>query len=652
MAISFTGLSGTANLDAQGVLKWLRADSEEVPSHIKGQALQDFLNLRTKKYGFLQRDDFIADFNCFYFTCRTLNDAISNMAAYQDHLSRVVANEAVACSILGVTNERRQSPSVQEALQRVVVVLQDLKHDEDAYVAECLNSLRAQLQWHRSGPVDKGDVPDNVRTNIEDQTLAKTSGEKKKLGPFKDKAKTAYYEPIRNRLMDQGFIVSPSGTALGAVFPESEWIDAGKVPFFERSVKGLTDKLVQKYDLVGDTPTALTRLLKPSGDRGMTEEPLVSAVGCVCVSWTRHDRSGTTLYIPILGLSGVTEAKPDRAFFERNCRHLGLPADLTLMDPRDMTKYTDDPEIARLATEILKQHVISQNETNSKQVRETAKQRKSELETEKKRRSDINTQNKEVFTTRRDVSNELYANYETMIHRTNLCAIQYRAREFLGMRRPSRQALMSYVSFREAKASKSIEIERLQQREVAGVDLWVCGWHSLNCAEPAALMCASTVFGEGCDVEICFPYEGLNDTGPFNNRPKETCAWCAAVELGFRSASRNPSGPSPSMTSGQWSTQITINTRTEPRTSLPTDEEFDAFNDGNAILVNTKTTLGGRDGVGLVKNKDLTTEAYSDTVQTKIGRIRSMYHLLGLMDPEVVALDRPLFAYHPSVRFG
>ncbi|MFP2897856.1 hypothetical protein [Corallococcus sp. 4LFB] len=37
--------------------------------------------------------------------------------------------------------------------------------------------------------------------------------------------------------------------------------------------------------------------------------------------------------------------------------------------------------------------------------------------------------------------------------------------------------------------------------------------------------------------------------------------------------------------------------------------EFDAFNDGNAILVATKKPLGGSDGVGLVRNKDLLTEA-------------------------------------------
>ena len=42
--------------------------------------------------------------------------------------------------------------------------------------------------------------------------------------------------------------------------------------------------------------------------------------------------------------------------------------------------------------------------------------------------------------------------------------------------------------------------------------------------------------------------------------------------------------------------------------------------------------------------------AFLQSVQTKIGRVRSLYYLLGLLDPEVIALDRPLYPYWPSVR--
>ncbi|NTX01732.1 MULTISPECIES: hypothetical protein [Myxococcus] len=44
-----------------------------------------------------------------------------------------------------------------------------------------------------------------------------------------------------------------------------------------------------------------------------------------------------------------------------------------------------------------------------------------------------------------------------------------------------------------------------------------------------------------------------------------------------------------------------------------------------------------------MKNKDLNGPAYSPAVETQIGRLRSMYHLLGLLNSEVVALDRPLY---------
>lgn len=152
-------------------------------------------------------------------------------------------------------------------------------------------------------------------------------------------------------------------------------------------------------------------------------------------------------------------------------------------------------------------------------------------------------------------------------------------------------------------------------------------------------MTAASLFGEGADVLICFPYEGLNDTGPSRNRPKETCPWCAAVELGFRSLTRNRGQVDQSVSSGKWDTEFTMNIANEPDEVLPTDVEFDANANDNEIIKRTRGTLGDK----LVKNKDLDTRAYSQVVETKIGRLRSMYHLLGLLDPEVVALGRPLF---------
>ena len=68
----------------------------------------------------------------------------------------------------------------------------------------------------------------------------------------------------------------------------------------------------------------------------------------------------------------------------------------------------------------------------------------------------------------------------------------------------------------------------------------------------------------------------------------------------------------------------------------------------NAIMHITKDVLGGRDSAP-AKNKNLTERAYDDIVETKIGRIRSMYYMLGLLGPEVVALDRELCPYAKTV---
>ncbi|HYO55735.1 hypothetical protein [Archangium sp.] len=55
--------------------------------------------------------------------------------------------------------------------------------------------------------------------------------------------------------------------------------------------------------------------------------------------------------------------------------------------------------------------------------------------------------------------------------------------------------------------------------------------------------------------------------------------------------------------------------------------------------MSTRKTLSGVNSIALVKNSNLDDRAYSDVVETRIGRVRSMYHLLGLLDPEVIALD-------------
>ena len=507
---------------------------------------------------------------------------------------------------------------------------------------------------------------------------------------------------------------------MGAIFPECDWVfvDDKRFKFiFSQEVKRISDSLMLKYRIIGDDQRALTRLLMPTTRRFKGDEPLASAVGCVCISWTRHKVRGKRVYIPVLGFSGVTEAKPDPTLFQKYCRHLALPTNLALVSPQ---VYQDDkltdfafaphPEIKSKQVEKSKKSQIilplvqkkkriddklrQKQKNESEQKKKESEQEKEGLIAEEKEEptieetldeeekiklglwleektqleSEISTLIKEDVKLKEwfDVENELAVNYETMVRRTNLCALSYRTRQVLGLRLPSRQALMSYVAFRESKGQGvplSINedykerLDELGWKGLAGLDLWICGWHTLNCAEPSALATASSFFCSGTDVEICFPYEGLLDTGGFCNRPKETCPWCAAVELGFRSVSKpkpmtnlSSSGTfilteqiDESLKTGEWDTQPTHHLPNEPSDVLGTGDFFDAFASENEIMSQTKSTLGGC-GLSLARNKDLEL-AYSEVIHTKIGRIRSLFHLMGLIDQEIVALDRPLFVF-------
>jgi hypothetical protein len=251
---------------------------------------------------------------------------------------------------------------------------------------------------------------------------------------------------------------------------------------------------------VASPPPSLTRLLKPAREQLLhtpllqgLDEPLVSAAGCVCISWTRHRRSGRFVYVPVLGLSGVVEAEPDLAFFRRYCRHLALPE--VQGDPGIPKAGPDvrSEEMRRLNELTGKAHMLAKPYLNKKDLPDEPRALVDDYTTKKAASDSRAVEERQYNKERRrreELANELTVNYETMIARTNLAAISYHARKLLGLRTPSRQALMSYVSFREKKQSAELAISKLQDAG-SGVDLWICGWHSLNCAEPAALMCAS-----------------------------------------------------------------------------------------------------------------------------------------------------------------
>ncbi|NNC16201.1 hypothetical protein HJC22_10740 [Corallococcus exiguus] len=683
MPVTLKNLAGTTTLTNDSVDKWLGNAGYPVPEHLDAKCIEQFLSSRNKTYGFLQQQTFLSDIEGFYQARRGIKIALKNLDGYEASLANHRVTDTLVLQVLDYKSGKKPSDEVMDFVRQQI---SEVLREEWTYVRECRESLEEQWRWHHTGSVDKGALSpvavNRILKQFSDQTTAykeqvqkaqeqakkpkgkgASGGGQAEPPPVmpkppteKDRAKYAYYDPIRNRLMSLGFVVSPPGTALGAVFPEKDWIKGVAGVRFNQEVKAYTDALAARYHLIGDDETSLTRLLMARHPQWAAMKEMksafVSAVGCLCVSWTRHTVAGRTVHVPILGLSGVVQEEPGPSYFQKYCRHLGLP------------NWQPDPSIpaygeTSLVAEKFKtaQALMKREEERLKKlVPQKAPKEAPEVQALQRHRaswkvsSEKLEQEKAEFQQRKSTSelaNELNVNYETMIERTNLVALGYRARTLLRLRTPARQALFSYVSFRQDKSHDDLSVKTLQDVKL-GVDLWVCGWHSLNCAEPAALMTASSYFAEGCDVLVCFPYEGLNDAGTGRNRPKETCPWCAAVELGFRSLSENKGKVPTGLSTGAWLTQLTLTLQDEPDEVLPVNRGFDAFQDDNSIMTATRMTLAG-DDKGLVKNSDLESPAYSSVVMTKIGRLRSMYHLLGLIDREVVALDRQLY---PHAGFG
>jgi hypothetical protein len=654
MPVFASGFADDRQLTPETVKRWISSASQRIPEYIDDSCLDDFLRSRDKMYLITQAQEFLSDIEKFYSACKGIEIARSNLLGYEKHLKSQLATEQLARQALGIKLEDESATPSEDLLAFVKAAIESALDEELEYVAECHESLDAQWQWHHEGAVDKGEFsPEEIRGAIARVESAATSNRKNARAAAKDAAKYVYYEPIRNKLMSLGFVVSPRGTALGAVFPQKDWIRRGCTePEFWRQAKTITDELMMRYCLMGDDPQSITRLLMTNVQDHDVSDALVSAVGCLCVSWTRHRASGKVVYVPILGFASVIEEPPTAQYFQKYCRHLGLPSwEPDPKVPLAVGKFIESEDLRKKREAQGRQHKLLTPIFDKKRKKTPLDESELQLDKEyKAAKEQIDAQyirEKASFEDSKadfERGSELYVNYETMIRRTNLAALGHRARTLLGLRLPARQALLSFVSFRE-NSSKELKITDLQSAQ-RGVDLWICGWHSLNCAEPAALMTASSYLGEGCDVLVCFPYEGISEAGPFRNRPKETCPWCAAVELGFRSLSSNPGGKDTSVNTGSWLTQFTRTILLEPDTCLPTGGAFDAFDDSGAIITATRTTLRGVDSVSLVHNKDLQTPAYSDPVQvTKIGRVRSMYYLLGLLDPLAVALDRDLFAH-------
>lgn len=549
---------------------------------------------------------------------------MDNLTQYEKKLQDVEVGESLIRQILAV---KSSTDIGQDMLVHCKDIIGKLLKEEKLYVEECKNNLSEQLvqadKIHNKHNLPLKDQDNSISTRWE------TSAKNKKGLAIKN----GLYEAVRFRLESQGFLVGPKGSAFGAIFPARDW---KRYKIIEKhGMKKITDNLVKYYCLLGDDYKALTRMFLRSKNEWAKTPEYLQAIGCLCISWVVMKYKKNKMYIPVLGISGLVETERDEKYYSIYCRHLALPTEEK--DEQKTKIKNKNKKIYESPFEDIDELI---NNKKIKIINESNVDRRKLLRYQlsllinRKKEMDI----AEGAVKHEHLKLELNQNYETMIQRTNQAAIEYRARLQLGLRTPSRQALLSYVSFREEAGSDDLKSGTLQKSK-HGVDLSLCHWHSLNCAEPAALMAASSLLCEGVDVHMCFPYEGIQTQGSGLNRPKETCPWCAAVELGFRSVLCDPSGPQGKLKTGKWDWEYTKIRSNEPTSVLPTNEAFNARDDENYIMQQTSKTLSGR----LVKNKDLQEIAYTPLTITKIGRIRSMYHVLGLLDPDVIAEERNLF---------
>ena len=212
--------------------------------------------------------------------------------------------------------------------------------------------------------------------------------------------------------------------------------------------------------------------------------------------------------------------------------------------------------------------------------------------------------------------------YDDIMARANALAINYRVREFLKLRLPSRQAMLSYLGLSFFTPSCA-QVEELSTpiEPTPGVTRW----HSFNCAEPAALAWISSFFVDGQDVHLCCPYEGMDDPGAWGLKPKETCPWCATVEIAYRSLRKvsideveNWSQTyDRSMRTGEWAHEITSARKFK---GLVADKAWRE---------------------GLPRNKASLQEGYPQAVNTNVAVLRALFREVGLLEESTIRVGEP-----------
>ena len=299
--------------------------------------------------------------------------------------------------------------------------------------------------------------------------------------------------------------------------------------------------------------------------------------GCVCISWTRLEcinRQDCVFYVPTLGFSGTGPKYKYPSGLSDALSACALPS------------YSDIA--GNLFDKDLKPHGKSQENG-----------------------------------TKKDYTNY----YDDIMTRANNLAINYRVREALKMRLPSRQAMLSYLGLNFNTTTRGLPSK---DAALCTPSPNIARWHSLNCAEPAALGWISCFFADGQDVILCCPYEGSDYAGKFLIKPKETCPWCATVELAYRSLKKVNNGKefkkiySKGMTTGEWEHEITF-------ASEFRDSETDQRIRENLPRSKKKFEYGYPN-------------AHNKFVNENISLLRDLFSELGFLNDETIRVQkRPLW---------
>ena len=343
-------------------------------------------------------------------------------------------------------------------------------------------------------------------------------------------------KPTRREKMDVmlrgiGAIPGISSLPLGGLLTMKWWIKLNKetgVKLYEE-LKERSDKIANELHLVGPFIDNVSKALTNSYDDQK------GGAGCICISWVKID--GDT-YAPIIGISGffpkviTSEEGSVLKDNESIARHGCLPDFKNKFCKKVMEPNEEEYEPAGRVNRRDKIGMDVNNVKRSRSMGNKKDKRIEELNEGVDIENRIDADDREHFEWRKFVKvNRTNGNFELMRDNMYTLSLNNNVRWELGCRLASRQAMLSYVGWVVAND------------EGAGVswhpDVSIESWHSFNCAEPAALIVASSLFVEGLDVVVCFPYEGRARSTTDKPRPKETCGWCASVELVFRSIRQN-----------------------------------------------------------------------------------------------------------------